>query len=100
MKGKIMSKDKLSPALEDEIKSLLARGESQIDTDDISETNPAFWLNAKRPNLYKPTKEPVTLRLDSDVLAWFKEHKKERGYQTEINKVLRHYVTEAQRKVG
>jgi uncharacterized protein (DUF4415 family) len=100
MKGKIMSKDKLPPALEDEIKALLARREEQIDTSEIAETSPAFWLNAKRPNLYKPTKTPVTLRLDSDLVAWFKEHTNERGYQTEINKVLRRYVSEAQSKAG
>ncbi len=95
-----MSKAKLSPALQDEVRSLLARAESKIDTSDIAETKPAFWMNAKRPNLYKPTKQPVTLRLDSDLVAWFKEHTHERGYQTEINKVLRRYVTEAQRKAG
>ncbi len=95
-----MSKDKLPPALEDEIKALRARREDEIDTRDIAETPPEFWLNAKRPNLYKPTKQPVTLRLDSDLVTWFKEHTTERGYQTEINKVLRRYVTEAQRKAG
>jgi uncharacterized protein (DUF4415 family) len=95
-----MSKDKLSPALLDEIKALIARPADQIDTSDIRETPPEFWLNAKRPNLYKPTKQPVTLRLDSDLVTWFKEHTNERGYQTEINRVLRHYVTEVQRKAS
>ncbi len=94
-----MSKDKLLPALEDEVKALLARPEDQIDTRDIPETNASFWMNAKRPNLYRPTKRPVTLRLDSDLVAWFKEHTKERGYQTEINSVLRRYVTKAQSKM-
>jgi uncharacterized protein (DUF4415 family) len=36
---------------------------------------------------YKPIKQPVTLRLDADVLAWFK--KAGRGYQTRINRALR-----------
>jgi len=36
---------------------------------------------------YKPTKEPLTLRLDTDVLSWFK--KRGRGYQTRINRALR-----------
>lgn len=36
---------------------------------------------------YKPIKKPVTLRLDADVLAWFK--KQGRGYQTRINRALR-----------
>jgi uncharacterized protein (DUF4415 family) len=95
-----MSKDKLPPALVAEIKGLMARAADQVDTRDIGETSPEFWVNAKRPNLYKPTKKPVTLRLDSDLVTWFKEHTNERGYQTEINRVLRHYVTEVQRKAG
>ena len=39
------------------------------------------------PKYYKPLKQPVTLRLDADVLAWFK--KQGRGYQTRINRALR-----------
>jgi uncharacterized protein (DUF4415 family) len=37
--------------------------------------------------LYRPLKKPVTLRLDADVLAWFK--KDGRRYQTRINSALR-----------
>lgn len=37
--------------------------------------------------LYRPVKKPVTLRLDADVLAWFK--KDGRHYQTRINRALR-----------
>jgi len=36
---------------------------------------------------YKVRKLPITLRLDADVLAWFK--KKGAGYQTRINEALR-----------
>jgi len=36
---------------------------------------------------YKPIKKPVTLRLDADVLAWFKRDG--RHYQTRINAALR-----------
>lgn len=36
---------------------------------------------------YRPIKKPVTLRLDADVLAWFKA--RGRGYQTRINRTLR-----------
>ena len=47
--------------------------------------------SAGQPNLpleqyYRPIKKPVTLRLDADVLAWFK--KQGRGYQTRINRAL------------
>jgi uncharacterized protein (DUF4415 family) len=37
--------------------------------------------------LYKPIKRPITLRMDADVLAWFK--RRGRGYQTRINRALR-----------
>ena len=45
----------------------------------------------------RPSKVPVGIKLDDDVLAWFKA--RGRGYQTRINAVLRRYV-EAQRKTG
>jgi uncharacterized protein (DUF4415 family) len=38
-------------------------------------------------SLYRPIKKAITLRLDADVLAWFK--KPGRGYQTRINRALR-----------
>jgi uncharacterized protein (DUF4415 family) len=42
--------------------------------------------------LYRPIKRPITLRLDADVLAWFK--KQGRGYQTRINQALRKLMIE------
>jgi uncharacterized protein (DUF4415 family) len=36
---------------------------------------------------YKPIKKPITLRLDADVLAWFRRDG--RHYQTRINGALR-----------
>jgi len=36
---------------------------------------------------YRPLKKPITLRVDADVLAWFK--KDGRHYQTRINRALR-----------
>lgn len=41
----------------------------------------------KISDFYRPLKKPVTLRLDADVIAWFK--KDGRRYQTRINKALR-----------
>ena len=43
-------------------------------------------------SLYRPLKSPVTLRLDADVLAWFK--KDGRRYQTRINQALRRVMEE------
>jgi uncharacterized protein (DUF4415 family) len=44
-------------------------------------------LMASSPELYRPIKKPVTLRLDADVIAWFKQEG--RRYQTRINQALR-----------
>ena len=41
----------------------------------------------KIADFYRPLKKPVTLRLDADVIAWFK--KDGRRYQTRINLALR-----------
>jgi uncharacterized protein (DUF4415 family) len=51
-------------------------------------------LAAEWRRYYKPRKTPVTLRLDADVLAWFK--KQGRGYQTRINKTLRRAMVEGE----
>ena len=47
-------------------------------------------------SLYRPIKRPVTLRVDADVLAWFK--KQGRGYQTRINRALRSLMLEERRQ--
>ena len=47
-------------------------------------------------SLYKPIKRPVTLRLDADVLAWFKVDG--RGYQTRINRALRKLMTDQRKR--
>ena len=51
------------------------------------------WSGAKRGAFYRPVKQQITLRLDADVVAWFKENAPGgRGYQTDINRALRDYV--------
>ncbi len=49
-----------------------------------------FWAAAE---LVVPPKQAVSLRLDQDVLEWFREHGPR--YQTRINAVLRTYVNRA-----
>ena len=58
---------------------------------------PQDWM-AEIGRLYKPIKRPVTLRLDADVLAWFK--KRGRGYQTRINRALRRVMIEERKEFG
>ncbi len=58
-----------------------------IDDPDAQSTDEAFWEDARvvMPRL----KETVTMRLDADLLEWFR---RERGYQTRINAILRDYM--------
>ena len=49
-------------------------------------------------DLYRPLKKPVTLRLDADVIAWFK--KDGRRYQTRINEALRKMMEREMRAAG
>src|SRR5438309_3521446 len=54
---------------------------------DAHATNAAFWKSAQ---VVLPTpKEAVTMRLDADLLRW---SRRERGYQTRINAILRAYM--------
>jgi uncharacterized protein (DUF4415 family) len=54
--------------------------------------------NLKIGDLYRPLKKPVTLRLDADVLAWFK--KDGRRYQTRINQALRKVMEREMKAAG
>lgn len=90
MSGYGTRKKGLSQAERDELAKLAALPEEGIDTADIPEAPAESWAQAVRPDFYRPLKQPVTIRLDRDVVAWFKA----RGarYQTEVNRVLRQYM--------
>ena len=67
---------------------MVAIRDGDIDYSDIPELDEAFWANAR---LVEPDKtRPVTLRIKSSVLDYFKAGGK--GYQTRINAVLESYV--------
>lgn len=59
-----------------------------IDYSDIPATDAKFWEKAR---IVMPSaKTHLSLRLDEDVVEWFKRQGD--GYQTRINAVLRSYV--------
>jgi len=62
--------------------------DDEIDFSDIPEQGKAFFNRAVL-RLPQP-KATVTIRLDRQVLDWFKAHG--RGYQTRINALLRAYM--------
>ena len=61
--------------------------DEDIDYSDIPELDEKFWNNAEL-RMPEP-KKGVFIRLDADILDWFKEQG--RGYQTRINSILRSY---------
>ena len=80
-----------------EIEALAALPEEAIDTSDIPEI--LDWPDAGRGLLYRPVKRQITLRLDADVVAWFRANAPNgRGYQTEMNRVLREHAKGERRK--
>ncbi len=93
MNGKAFSVEQL-----DQLNKLAALPDDQIDTVDIPEAPEANWIDARGGELYRPSKQPVAIRLDADVLAWFKQQAAGAGYQTEINRVLRRHVAEAEKR--
>jgi len=92
MKKKISNK--LTRAQKAEIDALMALPDDEIDTRDIPEKKD--WRDKKRGLFYRPVKQQITLRLDADLIAWFKSTmpRKGKGYQTDINRALREYVAQ------
>jgi uncharacterized protein (DUF4415 family) len=54
---------------------------------DVQPTNADFWKNARV--VLPQAKQTITIRLDADLLEWLR---KQKGYQTRINAVLRTYM--------
>lgn len=96
----------------EDIRERLARGESKTDwakvdalTDEGIEdsiVDDADWQGAQHIDWSQakwaetPKKKAISIRLDDDIVAFFQATGK--GYQTKINAVLRHFVTEQTRK--
>ena len=75
----------------EELRDLRKAGKSKTKPDAPEhELDESFWENASITFPSIEGKEPIKLRIDRDVLAFFKSQGK--GYQTRINAVLRAYV--------
>ncbi|MFZ0611836.1 MAG: BrnA antitoxin family protein [Desulfobacterales bacterium] len=91
-----MSKKNISGRSLTDLERLDKMSDSNIDFSDISEVSPQKFAQAVVRKCLKPlpSKAQVTLRIDSDVLEWFKG--KGKRYQTRINRILRAYMEECQ----
>ena len=80
-----------------ELSALEELPDDRIDTADVPEL--LDWSDAKRGVFYRPAKQQITLRLDADVVTWFKMHAAGgRGYQTDINRALREHVHRCEKR--
>jgi uncharacterized protein (DUF4415 family) len=76
----------ITEAQRKELKALEAMPDSEIDYSDVPKrTNPPSEVIVGR--FYRPIKQLVSLRVDADVLAWYRGRGKR--YQTYMNEVLR-----------
>ena len=81
----------LTDTQREQLARLAALPDSEIDLSDSPEV--LDWSGATRGKFYRPVKQQVTLRLDADVLHWFKTQGGP-GYQTRINAALRKAIDE------
>jgi uncharacterized protein (DUF4415 family) len=81
------------PALRDDWEAFKNLSDAEVRARALSDpdarpTTAAFWKNAE---IVMPApKHALSLRVDSETLAWFKAQGK--GYQTRMNAVLRAYM--------
>ena len=80
----------LPPDVQAQIRVLEVLPDDQIDTTDAPEI--IDWSDARRGVFYRPVKQQITLRIDADIIAWFKAQARGREYQTDINDALREHV--------
>ena len=86
----------LTEADREELRKLAEKPDEDIDTSDIPEwTEEEFAEAVWHPGYGK---KQVTVRLDRDVLHFFKQGG--RGYQTRMNAVLRAYMNAQKKKAG
>jgi uncharacterized protein (DUF4415 family) len=82
---------------ETDYKRLAAMTDEDIDFSENPEVSPEMFARGIVRRNFKPIprKKQLTLRVDSDVVDWYKNQG--RGYQTRINALLRAYMKEHQR---
>ena len=87
---------KLTKDQQRDIRAIAAKRDRDID---FSDAPPVLdWSGAEIGKFYRPAKRPVTMRLDSDIIAWLKADG--RGYQTKANWLLRYAMLHFTKRDG
>lgn len=90
-----MKKKSISQKSKTDFARLDKMKDEDIDYSDAPAITPEMFAKAiVRRGLKPRLKKQITLRVDGDVLEWYK--KQGRGYQTKINLLLRTYMNEHQ----
>jgi uncharacterized protein (DUF4415 family) len=85
------SSKRLTAKQQAELAGLATMPDARINTRDLPEQRD--WIGASRGVFFRPIKKQLTLRLDTDIIEWFKSRVVDGdGYQTRINAALREYV--------
>ena len=93
-----MKKNATSKKSGTDFKRLDAMTDEDIDLSDIPEVTPEMFAKGVVRRGLKPiVKRQLTLRLDSDVIDWFRSQGS--GYQTKMNALLRAYMNEHKKVV-
>ena len=79
--------DPLTRRQKENLKGVARIKDEDIDFSDIPELTDEWFARAVRGKFYRPVKEIVSIRLDKDVLAFYRSQGA--GYQTRINDTLR-----------
>jgi uncharacterized protein (DUF4415 family) len=79
--------DPLTRRQKENLKRIAEIKDEDIDLSDIPELTDEWFARAVRGKFYRPVKEIVSIRLDKDVLAFYRSQGA--GYQTRINDTLR-----------
>ena len=78
----------ITPKMGRELKALSAKADADIDLSDIPEIGD--WTHAVVGKFYRPIKRPISIRVDADVLSWFRTLGGK--YQSSMNRALREYM--------
>jgi uncharacterized protein (DUF4415 family) len=94
-----MKKNGTSMKSGSDLERLDAMTDADIDFSDIPEVTPEMFAKGVIRRGTKPvTKRQLTLRLDSDVIEWFRGQGV--GYQIKMNALLRAYMEEQTQTLG
>ena len=87
-----MKKEAIMKQSQTDWKTIDAMKDKDINLSDLPEVSPDKFAQAIVRKGLKPVqkKTQITLRVDTDVLNWFKDQG--RGYQTNINALLKAYM--------